>query len=213
MPISHDPHRHFAREKARKRRLELRVREEEDPLAGERVAIMGERLLRARARRGRYCVETRLGDAEGFRCGAQPERRAFSAERKRRLDPAGAALLQRMRRVGEEGLREKKRRAGADRRQVGGAAHGEEANRRDAQHVEEAGELVLDDIGERADDQQRLRGIFGGSGGSVGNESGETGVFALRERRLNAAARIAQNAHARRVLSATGARPPAKDRS
>jgi hypothetical protein len=28
-------------------------------------------------------------------------------------------------------------------------AHGEEANRRDAQHVEEAGELVLDDIGQR----------------------------------------------------------------
>lgn len=60
-----------------------------------------------------------------------------------------------MRRIGEKRLGEKKRRAGADRRQVGGAAHGEEANRRDAQHVEEAGELVLDDIGQRADDQQR----------------------------------------------------------
>ncbi len=66
----------------------------------------------------------------------------------------------------------------------------------DAEVREEARELVLDDIGECADDEQRRGGVACG-GGQGRDERGEAGILALRERRLDAAARIAQHTHAR----------------
>ena len=92
-------------------------------------------------------------------------------------------------------MSEKKRRVGADRGKIGGAAHGEETRRRYSQHIEEAGELVFHDVSERADDEQRghrarrfLRQARG--------ERGEAHILALSEGGFHPASRIAQDADA-----------------
>ena len=69
----------------------------------------------------------------------------------------------------------------------------------DAQVVKEASELIFDDVGKRAHDKQRPLGI-GFLNGQMRHERGETGVLALGERRLDAAAGIIEHAHARRQL-------------
>ena len=113
-----EPHAELAREEAGERDLELRVGEEEDALARELCALRGERTARALACRRGDRVEVCVVDAEGFAAAAQPARRAFGAEREGRGEPLRAALLERARRVGEEGLGEQEARAGTDRRQL-----------------------------------------------------------------------------------------------
>ena len=56
-------------------------------------------------------------------------------------------------------------------------------HRRDAKLGEQAEELILDDVGQRADDHQagRVRRIDG----QIGNQRGEAGILALGEGRLD----------------------------
>ena len=53
--------------------------------------------------------------------------------------------------------------------QVGGAARRQEVDGADAHRVEQAAELVLDDLGQGADDEQRER--VGGCGGRIGTRA------------------------------------------
>ncbi len=53
---------------------------------------------------------------------------------------------------------------------VVGAARRQEAHRADAESREQAAELVLDHVGQRADDEQRRLGV-GGSAGSSGTSA------------------------------------------
>jgi len=77
---------------------------------------------------------------------------------RRRTEGRGQALcaarLERAGRIGQEGLCQQEARARADRREVAGPNAAEEANRTETHLVEEAAELILDDVGERADDEQ-----------------------------------------------------------
>ncbi len=193
----HGLHVELAREEARQRHLELRVGEEEDLLAGELEAVAVDGLLRA--------LDARRGDGpEAFRRhlprarrGLQPLRGALGAEREGRRDPLRAAPLECLRRVGEERLCQQEMRAGADRRQVARESRRQEAHVLDAERRERAAPLVLDHVGERAHHQHLLRGARG-LRRHAWDERGEAGVLALRERGLDAAARIVEHAHARR---------------
>ncbi len=85
-----------------------------------------------------------------------------------------------------------------DRRQIVRGAHGEEMRAGDAERREQPCELVLDDVGERARHQQARAGV------RVllrkrGNERGETGILALGESRLDAAAGIGDDPRAGRM--------------
>jgi len=62
---------------------------------------------------------------------------------------------------------------------------------RNAKLGEQAEELVLDDIGQCADDHQARRGR--GICGQVRDQGGKAGVLALGEGRLDPAARIIEN--------------------
>ena len=63
----------------------------------------------------------------------------------------------------------------------------------DAHRAEQPHELILDDVGERADDHERRRRI-GFLGGQRRHERRQRGVLALREGGLDAAARIVEDA-------------------
>ena len=198
-------HRHLTREEARERRLQLRVGEEEDAFASERRAPLVQRRRRAGAPRRRGGFEFLSRDAESVGDRAKPSRRPFLAQREAGVDTLGAALFERARRIAQEGVSEKKRRVGADRGKIGGAAHGEETRRRDSQHIEEAGELVFHDVGERADDEQRSLRVCRLLRQTRG-ERGEAHVLALSEGGFDPASRIAQDADA----GAVSAREPGR---
>ena len=143
-----------------------------------------------------------------LRRGAQPRGRALDPEREQRRQVRRAAILKRQRGVAEERLGEEEARVRPDRREVGGAARRQGEHRRDAELGKDPAELVLDDVGQRADDQERLRRV-GGGGGHRRHQRGEARVLALGEGRLDAAARIVEDAGARRMLgfeAAGGAR-------
>jgi hypothetical protein len=110
------------------------------------------------ARGGRF-AEARRRHAPGVGGGAQPEGRALRAQGERRRDSPRAALLQHPRGLREEGLREQEFRARPDRRQLGGAARWQEAHGADAEGGEVPPHLVLDDLRERPDHQQRARRV------------------------------------------------------
>ena len=59
-----------------------------------------------------------------------------------------------MRRIGEEGLCEQVPRAGSDGGQIGRALRREERNRTDTQPIEQVSELVFDNVGKGANDEQ-----------------------------------------------------------
>ena len=110
----------------------------------------------ARAQRGRrgHAVELRGGNAESIGGGLQPERGAFDAERKRSCQPCCAAFLKHPRRFAKKRLRQQEAGAGSNRRQLRCVPGREEAHRRDPQRRKKPGELVFDDVGERADDEK-----------------------------------------------------------
>jgi hypothetical protein len=104
----------------------------------------------------------------------------------------GAARFQQASGLRQEGLGEQQTGRGAHRREVGRAAAGEEADAFDPELGEQAGELVLDDVGQRARDQQ-----FGGitvRRGHLRHERGKARILAFGEGGLDAAARIAEDA-------------------
>ena len=79
----------------------------------------------------------------------------------------------------EERLGEKKARIWSDGWEVGGAACGEAVDRTNAEFVEQAEELILDDIGQRADDHQALFARH--VDGQFRDQRREAGVLALSE--------------------------------
>ena len=85
-------------------------------------------------------------------------------------------------------------------RQLGGAARREELHVLDAQVGEQPRELILDDVGQRADDEQiaarRLRRLRAGSARRPA--TAQAGILALGERGLDAAAGIIEHPHLRR---------------
>ncbi len=190
-------HVEFAREEARERHFELRIREQEDALAGQ---------LEAMTRHGLACTldagrsrraEALVGDVP-FACRRlQPERRAFDAEREGRAQPLRAAPLEGGGRVGQEGLRQQESRVRPDRRQVARQARRQEIHRSDAERSERPAPLVLDHVGQRAHHQQ-LPGRCGVAGRHFRHQRGEAGVLALGEGRLDAAAGVVQDPHPRR---------------
>ena len=128
-----------------------------------------------------HAAEARCLDAPGIGGGPQPLERAERAQGKDRADVGGAALFERTRGVGEEGLRQQEPGARSDRP--------------DAQLGEQALELILDDVGQGADHQQTAGG--GSRRRHLRHQRGKTGVFALGKRRFDAAARIIQHPHLR----------------
>jgi hypothetical protein len=86
--------------------------------------------------------------------GFQPRRGPLGAEWERRGQVDGAAIAQCLRRLPKERLRKKKTAAGPNWWNVGGSARREEIHLRNAQLTEEAPELILYDIWQRADDEQ-----------------------------------------------------------
>ncbi|MGC4075749.1 MAG: hypothetical protein QM702_01680 [Rubrivivax sp.] len=82
---------------------------------------------------------------------------------------ARAALLERARGVGEERLGEQETRAGADRRQVARRGAGQEVHR--PMPSPNTAQLVFDDVGERADDQQPRSSPAGSSGTSAARQA------------------------------------------
>ena len=187
-------HRELAGEKPGERHFELRVGEEEHALAGKLGAVASQSEAGPLEARRDGLAEPRWVDAPGIGRGAQPPPRALGAERVHRVEPPGAAPLQRAQRVVDERLREQQARVGPHRRQRPRAARREEAHRPRAHRVEQPPELVLDDVGHGADHEERRRGA-GRLVGALGHHRGEARVLALGERGLDAAPRVAQHPH------------------
>ncbi len=154
-------------------------------------------LLPARARCGRHAVERIRIDAERVRRRSQPQRRAFGAERERRDEALGTARFEQAAGLGEERLRKQEACRRSDRRQAARQARREERDR-DAEGTEQARELVLDDVGQRADDHQRRLRV-GRLLRQVRNQRRKACVLALRERGLDAAAGIVKNLYAWKI--------------
>ncbi len=200
----------LGREEAGERHFELGIGEEEHALAGEPRPVGGERGRGpAPARRGRG-LEAGGIDPEGVGRRAQPAGGALRAERERGRQVVQAARFERPGGAREEGLGQQEGLAGRDRGHRPGAAPRQEADR-DAEIGEEARELVLDHVAERARDQQaglaRRRLRRRKRLGQLRHQGGEAGVLALREGGLDPRARVGEHPHGREAAREPQARP------
>jgi hypothetical protein len=179
-------HAKFGRQEAGERDLQLRVGQEEDRLAVQPLAILLERALGAFAAGRDDAAEVHLVHAERVRRGVQPGGGAFGSEREGGGKADRVARFERPAGVAEEGLGEQVAGVWADRRHCAGATAGQPADR-DAELVEQAGKLVLDDVGKGADDKQlgltRL-----GARAEARRPCGQAGILAFGEGGLDAAA-------------------------
>jgi hypothetical protein len=116
------------------------------------------------------------------------------AKGEQRVKADRAAIFEGARGFAKEGLGEKEAGVRAHGRQVGGAARRKPVDRADAEVFEQSEELILDDIGQRANDHQAL--FARRVDREFGDEGGEASVFAFGERRLDPRARIVEDAHA-----------------
>ena len=98
----------------------------------------------------------------------------------------------------KKGLREEKPGVGSDMRQRRRGTRRQERHRPDAKCIEDAPELILDHVGEGAGHDQRWLRICR-LGRQILDQRGEEIVLALGECRLDAAARIVQEADGRPV--------------
>ena len=188
-------HAAFAGEEPRERDLELAVGEEEHRFAAQGLGDGRYGGAGALAGRAGDPLEIGVGHAEGVGGGAEPGGGALLAERERRGEMGGAPALEQMRGVAEERLRQQHPRVRADRRGVLGPARRETADRTDAEFPEKTQELVLDHVGQRADEKKLL--LVGLGQGR--HHRRETGVLALGEGGLDAGARVAHHSHMRGV--------------
>ena len=104
----------------------------------------------------------------------------------------GTPAHQRRMRVAEEGLHQREDGVRADARSLDRAMGGQHAHRAHAHRGQQGHGLILDHVGQGADDQQLAR-VGGGQGG---DERGKTGILALREGRLDAGTRVVVDPHA-----------------
>ncbi len=188
-------HAAFAGEEAGERRFELAVGQEEQRLAVQRRGMGGDGLAGAGAGGGGDLLEERGRDAELGGDGGEPGGGALFAEGEGGRDVAGAAADQGGMGVAEEGLGQGEDGVRPDAGQLLGGAGGQAAHRADAERLQERQRLILDHIGQRADQQQLAR-LTGGQGGDHG---GEASVFALGEGRLDAGAAVIVDPDRRRV--------------
>ena len=98
-------------------------------------------------------------DAERLASSAKPIARAVDAEGKQCFDPLGTTTFERLCGIAQERLRQQEPGVRADRRQIARFAGGQAADIGDAKLAHEPQQLVFDDIGQRADNQQLLIGL------------------------------------------------------
>ena len=202
------PHPDFARQEPRQRDLELRIGEQEDALAREHRAIARRAPSAARARPGAVTASNRSGvDVRKRRRLPQPEV-VPSAPSGKGAPMALAPRSSRARaRIAEERLRKQERGPGPTGAGRPRAASGEIAPaRRPARRTDAR-------TGPRRRPQARRRPAASGSASAGSarqrrNERRQTGVLALRERGLDAAAGIAENADPRRMETRLPRRGP-----
>ncbi len=189
------PHAAFAGEEARERDLELAVGEEEDRAAGKGGGGGGDGLAGAGAGGVGRGGEALGRHGEGLGDGREPAGRALLAEGEGGGEVDRTAPFERGQRIAEEGLGEDHPRAGPDGGQGIGAPRGQGRERAHPHRGQKRAHLVLDHVGQRADDEE-ARGV---GRGQRGDHGGEAGVLALGEGRLDARAGIGQHAHMGRV--------------
>ena len=88
-------HAQFACQEARQRHFQLRIGQEEDALALQPFAAVGDGALGPLAARRDHAVEMRLIDAERVGRGAQPVRSPLGAKRQQGFEMLRAASFQR----------------------------------------------------------------------------------------------------------------------
>ena len=199
-------HRQLARQEARQRHLELRIGEEEDPLALERRRDGGRAPARARSRPG---ADDRAGSAAGRRRRRRPPPAARPSCPRRRAGraPAGA-----WRRALPARARCRRGRAGPA---GSGCAARPAADRAARRGGKKSDRSMPSSANSRANWSSTTSGsapttssggaAVGARRGQLRHQRGEAGVLALGEGRLDAAAGIVQDPHRGRVASATGA--------
>ena len=191
-------HAAFAGQEAGEGNFELAVGEEEDRLAGQGLGGGGNGLFGTGARGGDDGVEERGVDVELGGEDAEPFGGAFGAEGEGGGQVARAAALQGGVSVAEKRLGQGEDGVRADGGQVGVAAGGQAADGADAEGLEEGEGLILDHVGQCADEEE-----FAGFGlRQDGDHRGEAGVFALGEGGFDAGAGVVQHADMGGVLDA-----------
>ena len=204
-------HAEFAGEEARERNLELRVREQEDALAGQLEAVARQRPA-ARARcRGAVTARNRSSGTARRVPRPAARRRAFGAEREGRGEPLRAARLERARRcrpgtAAPAGSacsgRPPAGRARARRQEAHGPMPSAAKVRRNWSSTTSASAPTTSSAAAPRRGRRQLR-----------HQRGEAGVLALREGGLDAAAGVVQHAHARRERLRQALRPRARGRA
>ena len=142
-------------------------------------------LYGASTRRSDDALEIGCAHIERIGGGAQPIGRTLHSEREHRIEPHRAAIFQRHCCRAKERLGKQIARVRPDGRKSIGPASGEDMYRTDTQLVKQTEELVLDNIGQCADDQQL--GACRCRDRAFRNQCGEAGILPFRKRRLDAA--------------------------
>ena len=143
-------------------------------LPSQAVAARAIGLARARARRRDAASKRARATPKAAAAAREPGGRAFRAEREGRGDAAGAARFEQPRVSPQERLGEEEARVRADGRQVVARARpGRKRDRAMPSPAKRRRELVLDHVGERADDEQRRRAVrlAGRSGTSAARQA------------------------------------------
>ena len=136
-------------------------------------------------------LEAGFRHTEGLRCRMEPGRGAFGAEREQRRQMLRPALVERGAGFGQKRLRQQIFGIGTNARHLPGLSGRQRHDLADAKIAKQTGKLIFHDVGETADDHELL---FVAER-QIGHQRGKAGVFALRERGLDTAARIVEHAH------------------
>ena len=187
----HQGHAHFARQKPRQGRFELRVGKEEDRLSIEQMSLPCQCLPGALSSRCNRGLESIGGNIPGLRGGSQPGGGAFFSKRKQRVESNSTARFKRTRRIGQKGLCQQKSCVGTHRRIFARFSRRKESHRPDANFIEQPLELVFNNVGQGAHDQERRLGFIARRHGR--DQSSQTGIFPLGEGGLDAAPRVVEN--------------------
>ena len=188
-------HAAFAGEEAGERDFELAVGEEEDGTAVQRPGGSGDGPAGAGARGGGHGGELRRRNGEFGGDGLQPGGGALFAEGEGRGNVACPAPQERGMRIAKEGLGQGENRIRADGGFGVDPAGGKHADGADSEGFEKRKHLVLDHVGQGADDEEfARRGLA-----QDRDHGGKRGILALGEGRLDPAAGIVQHADAGRM--------------
>ena len=196
---AHFQHAHvqFLGHEAGQGRLQLRVGEEEDRLSGQLPAMPLQRPAGAVPGRRDHRLEPGHVHAEGLRRGTKPGRRAIGTEREQGCQALGAATFELLGRLAQKGLGQQEAGVRPDGGHLGRATRREEGHPGQAHGVEQALELVLDDIRQGSHDHEA--GLGRGIHGHFVQQGRQAGILALREGGLDAAAGIVHDPQVRTI--------------